>query len=809
MQRLLLKGLGFFELSGVRVGATSVDVLSRLKLLVGSQILGAFAVLAATLTPVYATADGADANDPLALEEIVVTARRREENLQSVPVAVSVLTGEDLLEQGGLKIDAIGQTVPNVHFEAAGGTSGVKSPVVFIRGMGQNDFIPVEDPAVGIYLDGVYMGRNVGSVFDLIDIDRIEVLRGPQGTLFGRNTIGGAVNIISKNPGDQLEGSVQVAFGDDNYLETRATVNVPLGDKTAGRISVFKRERDGYVDAVQYRDLDLGSDDIWGARVRIRSDLSDTFSVDFAADYSKAEETPGGITPIGGIGGFDGQTITVGLPAQPFAFFHNAIYSGDRASCVTGAGQATNTACYGPVWNTNDPYKTNAVFVDNSGTKVKPEQNVEVFGGNMALTWEVGSVELKSITSYREFDITLFNDLDFSPNILFANNHDEYSQNQWSQEFQLSGEAMDGRVNYVVGLYHFKEEGHEAIFNQISFRPPLSGPPDFFFQFLDRFIDNDSQAIFGQVNFDLTDALTLTVGARYTESEKNFNLITRRRVGPISNQSGHLETEETTPLVSLSWDASENAMFYATYSEGYRDGSYAARFTGAVPDPLPNYDPEFATNFEVGVKSTLLGGRMRLNASAFVMDYEDMQINASSDAVTTSSTKANLGDATISGLEVEMSAVLTERLSISANVGLLHDEIDSLKGKLISNTVVIDKSNDLPNTPDWTLSLMAKYEVPLASGARISLRADYAVKDDYYSRAENIAELYIDNYRNLNLAASYLSVDAKWEVSVGARNATDEMYYQSATPFATFGLSFGQPVRPRHYYASMTYNFGE
>ena len=436
--------------------------------------------------------------------------------------------------------------------------------------------------------------------------------------------------------------------------------------------------------------------------------MTDTFSADFSADYSKAEETPGGITPIGGIGGFNGQTVTLGLPAQPFAFFHNAIYSGDPASCGGAAGQANNSACYGPVWNTNDRYETNAVFVNNDGTKVKPEQNVEVFGGNLALTWDVGGLELKSITSYREFDITLFNDLDFSPYILFANNHDEYSQDQLSQEFQISGEAMDGRLNYVVGIYHFEEEGRESIFNQISFAPPLSGPPDFFFQYLDRFIDNDSQAVFGQINWDLTDALTLTVGARYTESEKNFNLVTRRRVGPISDQNGQLETKETTPLLSLSWDATDEIMLYATYSEGYRDGSYAARFTGAVPDPLPNYDPEFVTNFEVGMKSTLLDGRMRLNASAFVMDYEDMQINASSDAVTTSSTKENLGDATIRGLEVELSAVLTDRLSLSANLGFLDDEIDSLKGTLVSNTVVINKSNDLPNTPDWTLSLMAK-----------------------------------------------------------------------------------------------------
>lgn len=749
------------------------------------------------------------AQSGLALEEIVVTARRREENLQSVPVAVSVLTGEEMLEQGGMKIDVIGQMVPNVHFEAAGGTSGVKSPVMFIRGMGQNDFIPVEDPAVGIYLDGVYFGRNIGSVFDLVDIERIEVLRGPQGTLFGRNTIGGAINIVSKAPRNELSGSIDISAGEEDYLETRVTVNVPMGERVAGRFSAFMRERDGYVDAVQYNNLELGNDDIWGARMRITADVTDSFSLDFAADYSKAEEAPGALSSIGGIGRFNGQDITLGPPVQLFANFWNAIYSGDPASCTTAAGQANNTACYGPVWNTNDPYKSNSVFTDNAGNKVSPEQSVEVMGANLTATWQIGGVELKSITSYREFDIDLFNDIDFSPYILFHNNHDEYSQDQFSQEFQLSGEAMDGRLNYVIGLYHFEEEGQESIFNQITFAPPLSGPPDFFFQYIDRYIDNESQAIFGQVNFDLSDVLTLTVGARYTESDKSFDLDTRRRVGPVSEQFGDLSTEETTPLLSLAWDVSDDVMLYATYSEGYRDGSYAARFTGAVPVPLPNYDPEFVTNYEIGMKSTLLDGRMRLNATAFYMDYEDMQINASSDAVASASTKENLGDATIQGLELEMSALLTEQLSVGVNVGILDDEIDSLQGTLVSNTVVISESNDLPNTPDWTLSLMLKYEVPLNQGGRLAFRADYVAKDDYYSRAENIEETLLDDYTNLNLSAKYIAPGDNWELGFGMRNATDEEYYQSATPFATFGLAFGQPVRPRTWYASFTYRFGD
>lgn len=765
---------------------------------------GAFLALSSMLlSPVMTVAE----ERTMALEEIVVTARRQEESLQEVPVAVSVLSGEELQQTGGLKIDTVGKMAPNVHFEAAGGTSGVKSPEIFIRGMGQRDFIPVEDPAVGVYLDGVYMGRNIGSVFDLIDVQRIEVLRGPQGTLFGMNTIGGAVNIVSKAPGDELEGSVRVSAGDEGFWELNGTVNIPISDGVAARLSAFARERDGYVKALQYNDLDLGSDDIWGLRGNLRAEVSDNVTVNVAVDYSKAKETPGALSAISGIGSFDEQPLTLGLPIQPFAFFHNAIYSGDPASCGTAGGQASNSACYGPVWSTG-MYETNASFVDNNGDQVNPEQDVEVLGGNVTVEWDLGNVTLKSITSYREFDISLYNDLDFSPLILFANNHPEYAQDQKSQEFQFNGEAFDGRMNYVLGLYYFEEEAIETIYNQITFAPPLGGGPDHFFQNIDRLVNNDSHAIFGQANFDLSDDLTLTVGLRWTESNKEFELDTLRRVGPLSEQRGELTTKETTPLVSLAWDVSDNVMLYATYSEGYRDGSYAARFTGVVPDPLPNYDPEFVTNYELGMKSTLMDGRVRFNATAFMMDYEDMQISASSDQVATASTKENLGDATMTGLELEMTALVSEKFTLGANFGYLDDEVDSLKGTLVSNTIVIGESSDLPMTPDWTFSLMAKYETELSAGGLLRLRADYVVKDEYHTRAENVAEVLIDDYENLNLNATYISADNSWEATLGVRNATDAEFYQSATPFATFGLVFGQPVRPRTVFASLQYNFG-
>ncbi|MBT7173469.1 MAG: TonB-dependent receptor plug domain-containing protein, partial [Gammaproteobacteria bacterium] len=425
-----------------------------------------------TAVPAIALAEGAKM-----LEEIIVTARKREESLQNVPTSVSVLSSEELDARGAASIDAVGQIAPNVHFENAQPTSGIKSPTVYIRGMGQADFIIVEDPAVGIYLDGVFTGRMVGNAFDLVDVERIEVLRGPQGTLFGRNTIGGAVNVVSKKPGTEFDATFRLAVGEEGHEEARVTINVPLGEQFGGRLTAFSRERDGYVKAQQYDDYELGSEDVWGLRLQLGGAISENLSVDFAYDYSKDTSTPGAAVPLAGIGFFNGQQAAG--PGAPGAFgnFWNVFWSGDPGSCTTPTGQATNPACYGPVHNTGDDYASNSVFTDFDGNPVQANQDIEVWGTNLTIDWTVGNLNIKSITSYREFDIFLFNDLDYSPHIVFANTHPEYSQEQFSQEFQITGLAMEDRLHYVVGLYYFEEEGLEDIFNQIAHVPFLGVTP--------------------------------------------------------------------------------------------------------------------------------------------------------------------------------------------------------------------------------------------------------------------------------------------------------------------------------------------
>ncbi|MDD9962811.1 MAG: TonB-dependent receptor [Gammaproteobacteria bacterium] len=766
-------------------------------------------VAVAALLPFAGSARAAD-DEPAArtLEEIVVTARRREESLQDVPTSVAVISSEEILARGEANFDVIGQIVPNVHFESAGGTSGVESPVVFVRGMGQADFIIVEDPAVGLYLDGVFMGRMVGQASDLVDVERIEVLRGPQGTLFGRNTIGGAINIVSKKPDDEFGASIKLAAGEDGHIEARGTVNVPLNGDWGARLSAFGREMDGYVDALQYDGYELGSEDIWGTRLMVSGTVGEQFSVDFSFDYSKDTSTPGAIVPLNGIGVWDGQQRAG--PGQPGAFgnFWNVFYSGDPGSCLTPGGQAGNQACYGPVWNAGR-YETNSVFTDLQGNQIAADQDIEVWGTNLTLGVDFEAVSLKSITSYREFDIFLFNDLDFSPHIVFANTHPEYSQEQFSQELQLTGAGIDNRLNYVVGAYYFKEDGVEDIFNQIAHVPAISGgPPTNFFQNLARHIDNESWALYGQLTFDITEALHLTVGTRYTESEKDFVMITER-VRATTVQPGLLKTKEHTPMASLSYDVNERSMVYFTYSEGYRDGGFPARFTGVVPIPLPNYEPEFVENYEVGYKTTLLDGRLRANVAAFLMEYTDMQISATSllPNVGDNTTKFNLGDATYKGFEIELTALVTDNFTLGVNVGHLDDEIDSLVGGgLISSGILITEDHDLPFSPSWTLAITAAYDFALPNGAVLTLRGDYSTKDDFYTRTENTLEAFTDDYEMLNASLTYRSPDEKWSLGVRARNLTDEFYFESRTTFSAFQMGFGKPVRPRTVSAFFTYD---
>ncbi len=763
--------------------------------------------VAALVTGCVAVAVAMPAAYGAVLEEIIVTARKLEESLQDAPVAVSVATGELLASMGSDDLSAVGKIAPNVIFETGQPTSGIRAPTVYIRGMGQDDFIIVEDSAVGVYLDGVYVGRTIGGVFDLVDVERVEVLRGPQGTLFGHNTIGGAVNLVSKAPSTEArEGRLKLGLGEDGYQQLEGMFNMPLGDRAAARVSAFSRQQDGYVKALQYDDYDLGDEDIWGVRGALQFDPTDAFSISVALDYSKDRSAPNAVAPIDFL-----QLDGVYKPTNQFGTWWNAAHSGNPG-CLNPAVAETNSECYGLFYDPKDPYATNSVFVDNEGNPIEAQQKLDVFGAHLNLTFDLGDWgQLKSITAHREFDARIYNDVDFTPHVIFHNNHDKFNQDQFSQELQLSGKLMDDKLDFLVGLFYFEEDGVEDIFNQISF--PLAVGPAYFFQQVTRYIDNKSKAAFTQVNYQLTDSLRLTGGIRYTESKKDFNLVQAGIVGADVDADGSLKVTEWTPMGTLSWDINSNAMTYFTYSEGFRDGGFPARFVGTIPTPLPYYDPEYVDNYEVGLKMMLANNRVRLNLAAFQMDYKDMQVTASAvftgAVVGSSTTKDNLGDARIRGFEAELTAAVTDNLVVNASLGILDDKIkDVTGGVLVSGSFQITKDNDLPMTPDYNGSIGAEYTYRVSNGGQLKFRADYAFKDDFYTRVENIRETKETNYNQLNASIRYLSPDERWEFGLWGRNVTDELYYKARRIFESLGTTFGTPARPRVIYATVQYNIG-
>ncbi len=765
----------------------------------------AFSVIVAAVLIASGLMQGVPRAGAAELEEIVVTARKLEESLQQSPVAVSVATG-DLLERMGVQdLTAVGQFAPNVIFESGQPTSGIRAPTVYIRGMGQDDFIIVEDGAVGVYLDGVFVGRTIGSVFDLVDVQRVEVLRGPQGTLFGRNTIGGAVNLVSRRPDPEaMTGNLKVSLGEDGYRQFQGVYNAPLGDSAAARVSAFHREQDGYVEALQYDDYDLGGEEVWGVRAALRFNPTDALGLDFAFDYSEDSSTPNAVVPIDFLR-LNGQFT----PSNTFGNFWNLFHSGFGAACLDPAESAVNASCYGSYYDPQDPYATNALFVDNRGDAVQPEQQLDVLGVHFNAALDIGWGELRAITAYREFEASIFNDIDFTPHIIFHNNHDDYNQDQFSQELQLLGSAFEERLDFLVGFYYFKEDGVEDIFNQIAL--PFTRPPDFFFQQVTRFVDNQSVAGFTQLNYRLADRITATFGLRYTESEKKFNLVQPNVLGVMVDNTGTLKVKEWTPMATMAWDVTDEMMAYFTYSEGFRDGGFPARFVGAIPEPLPFYDPEFVNNYEFGVKMMLADNRLRVNAALFRMDYDDIQVTAVAPfgLVGAATTKDNLGKATIMGAEVEAAWAVTENLMLQASFGLLDDEIDEVVGGLLqSGSFAITTANDLPMTPDYSGSIGAQYTHVMANAGRLVFRADYSFKDDYYTRVENLAETLEDNYNNLNASIRYVSANQRWEVGLWARNLTDELYYKARRIFESLGTTFGTPARPRTIYGSLQYNFG-
>ncbi len=774
-------------------------------------------------TPLAIMAEDGPAVYPV-LTEIVVTARKRSEDLQTTPISISAFSGDDLDARGIDRLDDLANYAPNLTFQNSPGHSGSNSAAaVYIRGIGQQDFVPTVDPGVGIYVDGVYMARSLGSVLDVLDIERIEVLRGPQGTLFGRNTIGGAINIITQQPGETPGAQVDVKLGSDKRRDIRFIGNLPFSENFAGKISLAKLTQDGYVERTA-DGVDLGDDDTFTGRLRLYWDPLENLSLDFSADLTRDRENgpPMELTSIGfasvfynpvdangnfSPGAIGEQIATRGInsltPVDNFALLHNWIQAivlpqfGDSggADCLTqipgqpfdGAGNVNNARCY------NDQYLLGDGRDAGTGRTVS---DLDTEGFALTAVWDVNDhLQIKSVTSLRRLEGNFSRDGDHSP-LPIVLLTDTYEQDQFAQELQLLGTAIEDRLDWIVGLYVFSEDGENV--NDVFFPPAdvRSGG---------RF-DNESRAAFAQASYHVNDRWRVTLGLRYTDEEKSFSpdqyiLVDRTAVdtdgdnipdSPAFGVGGRVlpfvtetvKISETTPLANLSFLATENVMLYATWSEGFKSGG----FTQRVFPPLtivPTFDPEFVTSYELGWKISGFHDRLRLNGAIFTTDYKDIQVSIfDPSGGNTAPIFRNAAEAGIDGLELELSLLAGGGVLIEAGLGWVDPEFEAVDERADE----IRTDSKFERISEWTafLSIVRDFASPVGT---FTPRVDYSYRSDYFNDALNTPDIAQNEGVSLvNISLSWQSVTRNWSVVLGCTNLGDEKYVVAGLHNTTFDI---------------------
>jgi len=811
-----------------------------------SLISAAVTILLLTLAPDVTHAQEDESASRYSLEEITVTARRREEGLQNAAIAVTAISGLELANRGALDIVDFADMAPNVSLKTNGAVSGfAAAPRTSIRGIGQSDFVINTDPAVGMYADGVYLGRSIGSVLDLVDVERVEALRGPQGTLFGRNSTGGAINVISKKPevGGDASGDIAVSVGEVGYSLIRATANIPLGDASAFRVSALKRERDGFIPVIAYDGLSLGAEDVQGLKAAFRWQPSDTFTLDLDADLSEREDSA---APIIGVDFGDLSVGETGLdnPSNGFSTslmarrFNNEpggppisplVRPFQTPDPLCGTDQAyrdVSDTCLGDFYSSTRDGSWHAWF-DNDGNMVKADdQSLETYGYSLRLSWDLENIAIKTISSWRGFDSSFTNG---SPAPIYVATNDNvlFDQDQSSHEINLSGDIGD-RVSWLAGVFYMEEDGREIVEVRYPLVPPANaGTALPLVNIENRFIDNSSEAIYAQLSARLTDSLELTVGARNTDESKYvlINATTFPAAGPSTNVlEGTADASETSFLVNLAWNFSENSMAYLQFSDGFRNGGFPARTpAGFTQFQEARYDEEFVESWELGLKTTALDGKLRANFALFSSDYTDMQINATifDPALGNNvGTIQNIGDSTISGVELEMNYLVNDNFRLDASIGYLDTELDSIStdngefilnsGNNLQKTITASSGVELPHAPGLQANIGANFSFLFGNGAEIRNRIDYFYEDEQYSSIGNYNQDRIPSTSRVNYTGSYIPDGANWEATLGVRNLTDEeLILNTAIETGPRAGLYHVLSRGREAYVQFKYSFGD
>lgn len=709
------------------------------------------------------------------LEEVVVTARKREESIMDVPIAVSAYNSDQLEILKVRDIQSLSVGLPNVAFDDIGTTRGVAN--FSIRGLGINSSIPSIDPTVGTFIDGVYLGTNNGVVFDVFDLESIEVLRGPQGTLFGRNVTGGAVLLKSKAPGEEFEGKIKASIeggGEDTNQYVMGSFGGPISDTLAAKISFYSNQDDGYF-LNKFTDEAFGEQDTVSIRPMIVWTPNDRLSITAIYDYFDSDgDGPASQNHVNGLG------------------VANGVANFDRNSLDFS--------------------------IDNDGFI---ETRSDFFRTITEL--DVGSGTITNVFGYREMEQTAGLDVDATPLDLF-NSLTALNTEQISNELRYSGELSDN-LQLTTGVYYFK---NELGYNENRRLLGLVAPPGIFGLTQDGGGNYDvtTLGIFATLDYSLNDRTTLNFGLRYTDEEKSADIasLVRNVNSPCSVVDGtcafDFSDEESwsnvSPKVGFSYDLGDTSLVYGHWTLGFRSGGYNLRNTAIDTvnlGPGP-FDEEEVENIEFGYKTSFANGG-RLSAAVFYNQIDDMQreINLPDPISGVVQVIRNTADATISGIEVETLLPLTDNLLLDASIGYIDPEYDSVRFDLNGDGQIngADLDLDLPRAAELTYSIGLTLDTAIGSWGTATSRLSYAYRDESAYTDNNLG--FINEQGILDFGIDFRSEGSGWEFAIFGKNLTDEVKHGGDTQLPNLlgpiplGGTFSPLAKGRIYGAEVTYNF--
>ena len=732
-------------------------------------VVGAISVALSTavaVAPSYAETGGK-------LEEIVVTAQKQAQNIQTVPITIQAFDSNEISEKGFLRVSDLTTHVPNVDFFSF--FSEAQTPALCFRGVCLTQlFSDSYEPPVAMYTDEVYVGSGFAQALQLFDVERIEVLKGPQGTLYGRNTTGGLVNVITRKPSHELEMNFSVDYSSYNSLTLEGGIGGPLTDGVRGRIAVQTRTSDGWVDSVTDNSK-ADEADTKAARGALDFDITDKGSLLLSSYYFKVDQGAEANMLNGTVDPNTGEQCS-----------YSQLQSGNCIGIYSDYTSGTESAnsLYGGL----KPDKWLGYDMPGGGA---PHNHLESIGIEGRFEWDFDAAHFTSISSFANGKKDYLEDVDGN---LGAEYEDRLiaDADTLSQEFRLDGNW--GMTHWITGVFYYNDDRDTG--TQLV---PAANYAD------KANKETTSYAVYGNLEIPLSEQWSAVLGARYTDEEisVDFSRSGYYPAYPVDHEKRSVDSDNLDWKAVLQWEPNDNTMVYGSVTTAFRSANinsqsiYGPIVKGSPTDPMAPVDPEKMISYELGFKSEFFDGRARLNTSAFYYTIDDMQtlIWVFTTSTTGVSRLKNIKSVDAWGAEMDLQVQATERLMLTLSAGFLDSEVDSSESIDVDGELIPLDGHELPfSNPSATLG--ANYTIPLAERGSLSLQADYKWKDDHYFSVRNTTSTYQESYGLLDVRAVWKSPQETYSVEVYGNNVLDEEYYVYAGNIATNtqNIVWGKPA---------------